>query len=496
MTTDLLAIAAMLARLTAQSLTAIGGVYPYTWSITAGSLPSGLNLNGSTGAITGTPPQVGTLNFTVQVADSETPPVRATAQLSITINARISIAINSVLGPLFSPCGPDIQGIVFYIHGGPFIAGDVVSNAIFGPLTYEGSDPNNIWYQIVLQEGCVLAWQDFQVTTSDGQQTSNIVGAGIVGNQNTAALDPAGDHFELRTDLGSNNVQIYHGNNPGDLFSAPAFAVDYDNGTNSLMFVSAGTAGSICGGACVLMLYGTDGGFKKALNVTGLRGEGFDGAALNGFGGVDNTWATPLFFKSFAHGADVSIQAATKYIVGHADAMLGTITASKAVWPAIARTHEELGLCVGPEDAYLGLRGLRSLGVRLARHQASALALAEWLKSRPEVARVIHPALPSDPGHAIWKRDFTGASGLFAIVLKPVPKKAVAAMLDGLDLFGMGYSWGGFESLMIPFDPSTYRTATEWQAEGPALRLHVGLEDLDDLKADLEAGFARLTTNS
>ena len=211
---------------------------------------------------------------------------------------------------------------------------------------------------------------------------------------------------------------------------------------------------------------------------------------------LDNTWATPLFFKSFAHGADVSIQAATKYIVGHADAMLGTITASKAVWPVIARTHEELGLCVGPEDAYLALRGLRSLGVRLARHQASAIALAEWLQNRPEVARVIHPALPTDPGHAIWKRDFTGSSGLFAIVLKPAPKKAVAAMLDGLDLFGMGYSWGGFESLMIPFDPSTYRTATEWQAEGPALRLHVGLEDLDDLKADLEAGFARLRTNS
>jgi cystathionine beta-lyase len=134
--------------------------------------------------------------------------------------------------------------------------------------------------------------------------------------------------------------------------------------------------------------------------------------------------------------------------------------------------------------------------VRLARHQASAIALAEWLKSRREVARVIHPALPSDPGHAIWKRDFTGASGLFAVVLKPAPKKAVAAMLDGLELFGMGYSWGGFESLIIPFDPSTYRTATKWQAEGPALRLHVGLEDLDDLKADLEGGFARLATNS
>ncbi len=211
---------------------------------------------------------------------------------------------------------------------------------------------------------------------------------------------------------------------------------------------------------------------------------------------LDNTWATPLYFKSFAHGADVSIQAATKYIVGHADAMLGAITASEAIWPKIARTHEELGLCVGPEDVYLGLRGLRSLGVRLARHQASGLALAEWLKARPEVARVIHPAMPSDPGHAVWKRDFTGASGLFAIVLKPASKDAVAAMLDGMELFGMGYSWGGFESLMIPFDPSTYRTATTWQAEGPALRLHVGLEDVDDLKADLDAGFARLATNS
>jgi cystathionine beta-lyase len=207
---------------------------------------------------------------------------------------------------------------------------------------------------------------------------------------------------------------------------------------------------------------------------------------------LDNTWATALFFKSFAHGADVSIQAATKYIVGHADAMLGAITATKSVWPAIARTHEDLGLCVGPEDAYLGLRGLRSLGVRLARHQASALELARWLGQRPEVARVIHPGLPSDPGHALWKRDFTGASGLFAIVLKPVPHKAVAAMLDGLKLFGMGYSWGGFESLIIPFDPSAYRTATVWPEQGPALRLHVGLEDVDDLKADLEAGFARL----
>ena len=207
---------------------------------------------------------------------------------------------------------------------------------------------------------------------------------------------------------------------------------------------------------------------------------------------LDNTWATPLYFKSFAHGADVSIQAATKYIVGHADAMLGAITATKDIWPKIAGTHDDLGVCAGPEDVYLGLRGLRSLGVRLARHQGSGLALGDWLKGRPEVAHVIHPALHTDSGHAIWKRDFTGASGLFAIVLKPASKEAVAAMLDGLELFGIGYSWGGFESLIIPFDPSSYRTATLWKAEGPALRLHVGLEDVDDLKADLEAGFARL----
>ncbi|HTP37731.1 MAG TPA: cystathionine beta-lyase [Methyloceanibacter sp.] len=210
---------------------------------------------------------------------------------------------------------------------------------------------------------------------------------------------------------------------------------------------------------------------------------------------LDNTWATPLYFKPFAHGVDVSIQAATKYIVGHADAMLGAITASEKVARAVEKSHEDLGLCPGPEDAYLGLRGLRTLSVRLARHQQSALELARWLKSRPEVARVLHPALPSDPGHALWKRDFTGASGLFAIILKPASHAALAAMLDGLSLFGMGYSWGGFESLILPFDPRDYRTATTWEAEGPALRLHVGLEDVDDLKADLEAGFARLAAH-
>jgi cysteine-S-conjugate beta-lyase len=207
---------------------------------------------------------------------------------------------------------------------------------------------------------------------------------------------------------------------------------------------------------------------------------------------MDNTWATPLYFKPFAHGVDVSIQAATKYIVGHADAMLGAITTTEVAWPPVARTHEDVGLCPGPEDVYFGLRGLRSLGVRLARHQASGIEIARWLADRPEVARVLHPALSSDPGHALWKRDFAGASGLFAVVLMPVAAEAVAAMLDGLELFGMGYSWGGFESLILPFDPSEYRTATKWQGEGPALRLHIGLEDVDDLKADLEAGFARL----
>lgn len=211
---------------------------------------------------------------------------------------------------------------------------------------------------------------------------------------------------------------------------------------------------------------------------------------------LDNTWATPLYFKPFAHGADVSIQAATKYIGGHADIMLGAITMNERTSAAVAKVHEDLGLCTGPEDVYLGLRGLRSLGVRLERHQRSGLELARWLAERPEVARVIHPALPTDPGHDLWKRDFTGASGLFSIVLKPVPHASVAAMLDGLSLFGMGYSWGGFESLILPFDPSAYRTATTWQAEGPALRLHVGLEAVEDLKADLEAGFARLTARA
>jgi cystathionine beta-lyase len=172
--------------------------------------------------------------------------------------------------------------------------------------------------------------------------------------------------------------------------------------------------------------------------------------------------------------------------------MIGMISANAAAWPQLHRTVGTLGLCVGPDDMYLTLRGLRTLGVRLARHQESGLRIARWLQQRPEVARVLHPALEGDPGHALWQRDFKGACGLFAIVLKPVPDKAVRAFLDAVRLFGLGFSWGGFESLVIPFDCTGYRTATRWAPGGPTLRLHVGLEDPDDLIADLERGFAAL----
>lgn len=207
---------------------------------------------------------------------------------------------------------------------------------------------------------------------------------------------------------------------------------------------------------------------------------------------MDNTWASPLYFKPFEHGVDVSIQALTKYVVGHADAMLGAITANERAARHIERATGHLGVCPGSEETFLGLRGLRTLDVRLERHHRSGLEIARWLAGRPEVERVLHPALESDPGHALWKRDFKGASGLFSAVLKPASNEAVAAMLNGLELFGMGYSWGGYESLVIPFDPRPYRTATNWTASGPALRFHIGLEDTADLKADLERGFLRL----
>jgi cystathionine beta-lyase len=207
---------------------------------------------------------------------------------------------------------------------------------------------------------------------------------------------------------------------------------------------------------------------------------------------MDNTWATPLYYQPLAHGVDVSINACTKYIVGHADAMLGAITANEETARLVEDARATLGGCPGSEETYLGLRGLRTLAVRLDRHQRSGLAVAEWLEGRPEVERVLHPALPSDPGHALWKAQFSGASGLFSVILKPAPRAALAAMLDGLQLFGMGYSWGGYESLIVPFNPKRYRTATAWTAEGPALRLHIGLDEVSDLIADLEAGFERL----
>jgi cysteine-S-conjugate beta-lyase len=206
----------------------------------------------------------------------------------------------------------------------------------------------------------------------------------------------------------------------------------------------------------------------------------------------DNTWATPLFHRSLDQGVDISIQAATKYIGGHSDIMFGTISANSATWPTIAESIRLLGVCAGPDDVFLAIRGLRTLSVRLEQHQRSGLEMARWLAARPEVSRVLHPALESDPGHSIWKRDFTGASGLFSVVLQPVPQQAVDAMLDTLKLFGMGFSWGGFESLVISFDCTNYRTATRWQPGGPTLRFHIGLENVEDLKADLARGFEAL----
>jgi cystathionine beta-lyase len=208
---------------------------------------------------------------------------------------------------------------------------------------------------------------------------------------------------------------------------------------------------------------------------------------------IDNTWATPLFFRPFDHGVDLSIHAATKYIVGHSDAMLGVVTArTPELWNRLKRYAVQMGTCAGPDDIYLGLRGLRTMGTRLRQHQATGIELARWLQNRPEVARVLHPALLDDPGHALWRRDFLGASGLFAMELKPVSRQAVSAFLNGMELFGMGYSWGGYESLILPTNPEKLRTASTWSGQGPLIRLHAGLEDVGDLIADLERGLIRL----
>jgi cystathionine beta-lyase len=209
---------------------------------------------------------------------------------------------------------------------------------------------------------------------------------------------------------------------------------------------------------------------------------------------MDNTWATPLYFQPLKHGVDLSIQAATKYVGGHADVMLGYVSANAGHADRLHETHGNLGLFASGDDCFLGLRGLRTLAVRLARHQETGLSLARWLAARPEISRVLHPALESDPGHGLWKRDFSGACGLFGLILKPVPEKAVAAFVDGLQHFGIGYSWGGFESLIVPAHIT--RTAQPFPAEGPVLRIHAGLEDAGDLIADLEAGLGRLREHS
>jgi cystathionine beta-lyase len=201
---------------------------------------------------------------------------------------------------------------------------------------------------------------------------------------------------------------------------------------------------------------------------------------------MDNTWATPLLFPPHERGVDIAIEAGTKYLSGGSDLLLGMVSANERCFKALRDTYDSFAMCPGPEDVFLGLRGLRTMALRLREHEKQAL------EARPEVASVLHPALESYPGHAIWKRDFKGSSGLFSIILKPCSDQALAAMLDGLALFGMGYSWGGFESLVIPFNCATYRTATRWEPGGHALRFHIGLEDLDDLKRDLDAGFARL----
>lgn len=207
---------------------------------------------------------------------------------------------------------------------------------------------------------------------------------------------------------------------------------------------------------------------------------------------MDNTWAAGLLYQPLKHGVHVSIQSATKYVGGHSDASLGVaVCARQDHWLRLKKAAIELGACASADELFLGLRGLRSLSVRMRRHHESALRVAQWLQTRPEVTRVRHPALPACPGHAIWQRDFTGACGLFAFEMAPVPRHAMAAMVDGMAHFGMGYSWGGFESLILPCNPASIRTAVPW-AGGDLVRLHIGLEDVEDLIADLDAGFARL----
>lgn len=208
---------------------------------------------------------------------------------------------------------------------------------------------------------------------------------------------------------------------------------------------------------------------------------------------IDNTWATPIFFQAHQHGCDLSVEAGTKYLSGHSDLLMGMVSANAETWPELRATYDSMAMLPGAEDCFLALRGLRTLHIRLQEAESRALKVARWLEQQPEVKTILHPAFESCPGHEFWKRDFTGSTGLFSIILDPVfSKSAVTEMLNGLELFAMGYSWGGFESLIIPFDCSDYRTATRWQEAGKTLRLQIGLEDTDDLINDLRQGLDRL----
>ncbi len=207
---------------------------------------------------------------------------------------------------------------------------------------------------------------------------------------------------------------------------------------------------------------------------------------------ADNTWATPLLFPPHERGCDLAVEAGTKYLAGHADVLIGLVSANAKWAKRLRATFNAFGMGSSPDDASLALRGLRTMALRLREQERAALDIAQWLENRPEVSRVLHPALPTHPGHELWKRDFNGASGVFSVILKDAPQNAVAAFVDGLELFGIGFSWGGYESLVLPFNCDSYRTATRWAPEGPALRFSIGLEDVDDLKSDLAAGLARL----
>lgn len=207
----------------------------------------------------------------------------------------------------------------------------------------------------------------------------------------------------------------------------------------------------------------------------------------------DNTWATPMYMNPLELGIDISLHSATKYISGHSDLIMGTLACNEPHYTPLLRTFRSIGACPSGDNCYLALRGLRSMGARLRVHQESAMKAADWLKKHPLVSEVLYPALPGAPGHDLWKRDFTGATGLFSFILKkPAGHAALSAMLDNMELFGMGYSWGGFESLIIPISPQKTRTATQWARKGQGLRVHIGLENVDDLIADLEAGLSRL----